>query len=83
MANPRPVIERVITATIVSFILSAILTLVEVGFDDEAFWFSFLRSWAIAWPLAAFGTNLVAPIAQWLAGGIVACLPRRLRGEEG
>jgi hypothetical protein len=83
MTDPRPVIQRVVTATMVSFTLSAVLTLVEVGWNDEAFWRSFLRSWAIAWPLAAFGTNLAAPVARRITDAIMACLPRRRRRRGG
>lgn len=81
MANPRAIIQRVVTATIVSFALSSILTLTETGFHDELFWYKFIRSWAIAWPLAAFGTNLVAPVASRITDAIIACLPRRWREE--
>lgn len=68
-------IQPVIMATIMSFLMTAVITLINLGLrpDFLALW---ARAFVIAWPLAVAAAFIAIPIAVRLTQRILAALAR-------
>lgn len=68
-------IQPVIMAGIMAFLMTAIITWLNLGFPPD-----FLKRWitafVVAWPLAAIAAFIAIPIAQKLTKRILAALER-------
>ncbi|MBL8444089.1 MAG: DUF2798 domain-containing protein [Zoogloeaceae bacterium] len=68
-------IQPVIMAGIMAFLMTAIITWLNLGFPPD-----YLTRWAIAfmiaWPLAAIAAFVAIPVAQKLTKRILAALER-------
>jgi antibiotic biosynthesis monooxygenase (ABM) superfamily enzyme len=68
-------IQPVIMASIMSFIMTAVITLINLGPRPD-FFALWARAFAIAWPLAVIAAFIAIPIAVRLTQRILAALGR-------
>ena len=76
MYGPAKHIYPLVTATIMSFIMSGVVTAINLGLgpDFPAKW---MAAWGTAAPLALGAILVAAPVGRWITGLIVSALPRR------
>jgi hypothetical protein len=73
MQGKAKIIQPVIMAGIMAFLMTAVITFINLGLPPD-----FLRRWAvafvIAWPLATIAAMIAIPVAQRLTKRIVAAI---------
>lgn len=71
MSNKARIIRPVIVAAIMAFMMTAIITYLNLGFPPD-----FLKRWmiayAVAWPFATLAAFVAVPIADRLTKKIIA-----------
>ena len=71
MSNKARIIRPVIVAAIMAFLMTAIITYLNLGFPPD-----FLKRWmiayAVAWPFATLAAFVAVPIADRLTKKIIA-----------
>ena len=73
MSNKARIIRPVIVAAIMAFLMTAIITYLNLGFPPD-----FLKRWmiayAVAWPFATLAAFVAVPIADRLTKKIIALI---------
>ena len=73
MSNKARIIRPVIVAAIMAFLMTAIITYLNLGFPPD-----FLKRWmiayAVAWPFATLAAFVAVPIADRLTTKIIALI---------
>lgn len=73
MSNKARIIRPVIVAAIMAFMMTAIITYLNLGFPPD-----FLKRWmiayAVAWPFATLAAFVAVPIADRLTKKIIALI---------
>lgn len=75
MDGKAAIVFPIITSLIMSLLMSAAITLVNLGADG--FLLNWMRSWAVAFPLATAAAFLAVPIARRWTMRIVGWLEGR------
>lgn len=74
-AGPQRFLMPVIMAGIMAFVMTAIITIVNLGGVPADFLARWMRAFLVAWPIAAVTAFFALPLARSLTGAIVARLP--------
>ncbi len=76
MQDKARFIQPVFMASIMAFLMTAVITFVNLGFPAD-----FLRRWMfafiIAWPMAIGAAFIAIPIARRATGRVIVCLEGR------
>lgn len=76
MPAKAAIIQPILMAAVMAFLMTAVITYINLGLPPD-----FIRRWlvafVIAWPLAAIAAYIAIPIARNLTGRIVAFLESR------
>lgn len=82
MRDPAKVIFPVVMATLMSFIMSGLVTAINLGIGPR-FLSQWLGAWSMTGPIAVVGVLVASPVAARITGWIVARLPRRPADARG
>lgn len=73
MTGKAAIIQPFLIATIMCFLMTALITLINLGFVSD-YLFRWLKAFLIAWPAAVAAAFIAIPIAKRVTGQIVARL---------
>lgn len=73
MQGKAAVIQPFIMATIMCFLMTALITVINLGIQPD-YLFRWIKAFLIAWPAAVVAAFIAIPIARRLTGRIVAAI---------
>lgn len=76
MQGPGRYIYPVIMAGIMSFVMSGLVTAINMGVGPD-FVSRWMGAWSISGPIALVAVSIAAPVARRITGWIVTRLPSR------
>lgn len=76
MQGKAKIIQAVIMAGIMAFLMTAVITFTNLGLPGDFLW-RWMVAFVVAWPLAAIAALIAIPIAQRLTRRIVVALEGR------
>ncbi|MEL6264304.1 MAG: DUF2798 domain-containing protein [Pseudomonadota bacterium] len=76
MRDPQRFVFPVVMATMMSFLMSALITAINLGITGR-FLSDWMGAWSLSGPIAVAGVLATRPLAERVTAAIVALIPRR------